>query len=234
MKLTYMPLFPNLKEGLRLSNANLKPLQQTMAMTMDMTIESSLPSSSSPSLSELKSLSLFRMQDIESLSEDWLQNLTSLKYLEIWACPRLKSLSRFIQLLTSLKKLEIGDFEEVDLICDESDNGTQWVSHLQEIRLSIFPHLETLPKWIGNLKLLRSLKIDEYPNLTSLPEWIGDLTSLQKTEIYLCLKLTSLPEGMSNLCSLQSLEIINCPKLKESCREQIGEDWSKIAHIPIF
>ncbi|XP_050274023.1 putative disease resistance protein RGA1 [Quercus robur] len=238
VKLTCMPLFPNLKEGLILSNANLKPLQQTMAMTMDMIIESSLPSSSSssssPPLSKLKSLSLFRMQDIESLSDDWLQNLTSLEYLEIWACPRLKSLSRFMQSLTSLKKLEIGDFEEVDLICDESDNSTKWDTNLQEIRLSIFPHLDSLPKCIGNLKSLQSLKIDEWPNLTSLPEWIGDLTSLQKIEIYLCPKLTSLPEGMRNLRSLQSLEIINCPKLKESCQEKIGEDWPKIAHIPIF
>jgi hypothetical protein len=46
--LTSMPLFPNLQEKLNLSNASVKPLQQTMAMT------SSLPSSSSsPSLSSL-------------------------------------------------------------------------------------------------------------------------------------------------------------------------------------
>lgn len=238
MKLACMPLFPYLEEGLILSNANLKPLQETMAMTMHMAKNSSLPSSSSSSspapLSKLKLLSLFRMQDIESLSEDWLQNLTSLEYLKIWVCPRLRSLSRFIQLLTSLKKLEIGDCEEVDLLCDESDNGTQWVTSLQELRLSLLPHLMTLPKWIGNLKLLQSLKIDECPNLTSLPEWIGNLTSLQKLEVYLCPKLTSLPEGVRNLSLLQSLEIINCSHLNERCQKDVGKDWPKIARVPII
>ena len=229
MRLTCMPLFPNLEEELILSNANLKPLQQTMEMTMNMTTASSLSSSSSPPLSNLKSLSLFYMQDIESLSEDWLQKLTSLECLHIWMCPRLKFLSRSMQLLTSLKKLEIGDCEEVDLINDKSDNGTKWLTSLQELRLTNFPCLLTLPEWIGNLKLLQILKIDNFPKLISLPEWIGNLKSLQKLEIYLCPELTSLSEGMHKLVSLQCLEIIDCPHLKERC---LSKAW--LARVPNF
>ena len=232
MRLTCMPLFPNLEEGLILSNANLKPLQQTVEMTMNMTTASSLYSSSSLPLSNLKSLSLFYMQDIESLSEDWLQKLTSLECLHIWMCPRLKFLSRSMQLLTSLKKLEIGDCEEVDLINDKSDNGTKWLTRLQELRLTNFPCLLTLPEWIGNLKLLQILKIDNFPKLISLPEWIGNLKSLQKLEIYLCPELTSLPEGMRKLVSLQCLEIIYCPHLKERCQKEMSEAW--LARVPIF
>ena len=249
--LTCMPLFPSLEDKLVLSNASLKPLQQTMNMTG----ASLLPSS--PPLSKLKYFSLIRMQDIESLPEEWLQNLTSLEYLKIWACPRLKSLSRFTH-LTSLKRLEIWECEEVDLFGNESDNGTQCVTTLQVIKISNVPHLITLPEWIGNFTSLQRLKINECPNLTSLPEGINkltslqnieifrcpnlkslpegisDLTSLQRLEINECPNLTSLPEGMHRLTSLQSLRINNCPHLKERCLERIGEDWPKIAHIPFF
>ena len=249
--LTCMPLFPSLEDKLVLSNASLKPLQQTMNMTG----ASLLPSS--PPLSKLKYFSLIRMQDIESLPEEWLQNLTSLEYLKIWACPRLKSLSRFTH-LTSLKRLEIWECEEVDLFGNESDNGTQCVTTLQVIKISNVPHLITLPEWIGNFTSLQRLKINECPNLTSLPEGINkltslqnieifrcpnlkslpegisDLTSLQRLEINECPNLASLPEGMHRLTSLQSLRINNCPHLKERCLERIGEDWPKIAHIPFF
>ncbi len=81
-----------------------------------------------------------------------------------------------MQLLTSLKKLEIGDCKELDLFNDECDDGTQWVTSLEELKIS---NLMALPWCIGNLTLLQSLKIDECPNLTSLPEWIGYLTSLR-------------------------------------------------------
>uniref|UniRef100_A0A2N9FMZ9 NB-ARC domain-containing protein n=1 Tax=Fagus sylvatica TaxID=28930 RepID=A0A2N9FMZ9_FAGSY len=96
--LTCMPLFPYLEENLILWNTSFKPLQETMAMTMNMSATSSLPSSSSssPPLSKLKSLTLYGIQDVESLPEELLQNLASLEDLKIWECPRLKSLPRFM------------------------------------------------------------------------------------------------------------------------------------------
>ena len=130
--LTCMPLFPYLEDMLALSNASSKPMQQTMAMMTNMTEASFLPSS--PPLSKLKYLSLVRMQDIESQPEEWLQNMTSLTYLKIWSCPRLKYLSRFMQHLTSLKRLEIRECEEVNLFSDESDNDTHSVTTLESVQ----------------------------------------------------------------------------------------------------
>uniref|UniRef100_A0A2N9GAM0 Rx N-terminal domain-containing protein n=1 Tax=Fagus sylvatica TaxID=28930 RepID=A0A2N9GAM0_FAGSY len=110
--LTCMPLFPYLEENVELINTSFKPLQETMAMTMNMSATSSLSSSSSssPPLSKLKSLTLEGIQDVESLPEELLQNLASLESLTIRKCHRLKSQPRIMQHLTSLKKLDIGDF----------------------------------------------------------------------------------------------------------------------------
>uniref|UniRef100_A0A2N9FZJ5 NB-ARC domain-containing protein n=1 Tax=Fagus sylvatica TaxID=28930 RepID=A0A2N9FZJ5_FAGSY len=213
--LTCMPLFPYLEEKLELVNTSLKPLQETMAMTMNMSATSSLPSSSSssPPLTKLKSLDLSSIQDVESLPEKLLQNLASLEYLMIRECPRLKSLPRFMQHLTSLKKLDIWKCKELDLFSEESDDGTQCVTTLQELNISVDHRLITLPKGIGNVTPLQRLIIWFCPNLTSLPEGIGNLTSLKSLDIYHCPNLTSLLEGIGNLTSLQILEISECPKL---------------------
>ena len=153
--------------------------------------------------------------------------------LKIWGCPRLKSLPRFMQHLTSLKVLNIGKREELDLFSEESDDGTQCVT-IQELGISVVHCLITLPKWIGNITPLQSLYIWVFPNLTALFEGIGNLTSVRHLHIVGCPNLTSVPEGIGNLTSLRTLRIINCPHLKERYQRGIGEDWHKIAHIPLF
>jgi hypothetical protein len=62
-----------------------------------------------------------------------------------------------MQILTSIKKLEIGDCEELDLFND--DDGTQWITSLQELKISNFPCLMALPEWIGNLRSVQNLQI---------------------------------------------------------------------------
>ena len=106
-KLTCMPLFPTLVE-LSLNDASLKPLQQTMAMTMNTAGASSLPFSSPP-LSKLKNLYLSKVQGVESLPKEWLQNLPSLEKLDISELPTLTFINRTMQRLISHKKLKISD-----------------------------------------------------------------------------------------------------------------------------
>ncbi|KAF3633669.1 putative polygalacturonase-like [Capsicum annuum] len=83
---------------------------------------------------------------------------------------------------------------------------------LQTIRVSRCPHLEWLPKDIGNLISLRHLHITT--NQASFPDKaIGCLPSLRSLYIRSCKNLVSLSEDLLHLTSLRTLAIIGCPRL---------------------
>jgi hypothetical protein len=89
-KLTSMPPFPYIKESLKLSFTSSKVLQQTMKMGTRQRASTATTSTSSSScfpLSQLQSLELTEVNDLESLPEEWLGNLTSLQRLVIRGCP---------------------------------------------------------------------------------------------------------------------------------------------------
>ena len=87
-------------------------------------------------LSQLQILGLSRMNDFESLPEEWLRNLVSLRQLSIEWCDELVSLP-WIGTLTSLQTLDI-------MGC---------------------PNLTSLPQEIRNLTSLKELRIRRCPLL---------------------------------------------------------------------
>ena len=173
-----------------------------MPLQETLAMASLLPPSSP--LSKLKIMTLAFREDEVPLLDDWPSNLMSLKKLKISGCPGLTSLSEVVLYLTSLHSLA---FQEL-------------------------PKLESLPASLQHLTNLQNLYIINCPSLTILPEWISKLTSLETLGIDKCPNLTPLPNELQCLRSLQRLKIANCPRLAKRCEKGIGEDWSKIAHIP--
>ena len=241
-KLNSMPRFPNLEE-LVLQNARLKPLVETVMM-IDMAGPNSpkkalttltfsfstLASSSFSRLSDLKSLSISRMDDLEYLPKECLQNLTSLKKLELLFCPRLKSVSPVLQYLSSLEHLQIENCNEFDL----SNCGLQWeaLGSLNSLLIGEIPKLIALPKELIYVQTLTDLRIRKCSNLVALLERMDSFSSLQHLSIVECPNLVSLPEGMGKLTSLQALKISGSSLVSQKCKREIGKDWPKIKHIP--
>ncbi|KAL0006767.1 hypothetical protein SO802_008269 [Lithocarpus litseifolius] len=242
--LTSLPPFPYLEESLILDEVSLKALQQTIAMNL-----------SSP-FCKLKSMTLIDIEDAEALPDEWMSNLISLKKLYIRGGPKLKSLSLAVPHLTSLESLAIHDCELFDSISDLGDDGIGW-QHLKCLSFLCYlsvPNLKSIPSGLQQVTALRMLKIFNCPNLTifpeltsvvyleisdctnltSIPDGISNLTSLEELRISSCPNLISLPDGMRSLKSLQKLIIELCPDLEKRCEKGIGEDWFKIAHVPVI
>nr|XP_023898615.1 putative disease resistance protein RGA1 [Quercus suber] len=112
-----------------------------------------------PPLSQLRELNLSQMVDFESLPEEWLRNLVSLRQLEIYfcdglvslpwigsltslqtlyirRCPNLTSLPQEIRNLTSLKELIIRDCPLLGQRC-KRQIGEDWpfIAHVPFIRV---------------------------------------------------------------------------------------------------
>lgn len=149
-------------------------------------------------------------------------------------CSNLPSLGR----LPSLKFLNIIGMNEVleinSLFCGEQGNQNQHSYPVLE-NLS-FNSMSKLVKWTeirtGDFPCLLNLSIVSCPKINCLPS-LSPLNSLKHLEISYCPELSCLPDGTLPF-KLESLMIKDCPKLKGRCSRYEGEDWPKIAHVPVF
>jgi Leucine-rich repeat (LRR) protein/uridine kinase len=205
-----LPLFPSFPSlsSLCIKGCPIRSIMGDVALGSQTT-----PSSSSPfsTLSKLKHLSLYFLEELEYMPVEWLQNLTSLEILNIWECPKLQiSISPLFEHLAALEDMRISNCKK--LISNEDEEGVQYLGRTTLRRLDIrnVKSLVSLPRELRHATALKWLEIENCPSLESLPEWIADLTSLQTLKIYCC------------------------RRLEERCKERKGKDWLKIAHIPNF
>ncbi|KAF2319539.1 hypothetical protein GH714_016871 [Hevea brasiliensis] len=125
--LTLMPTFPSLDIELDLSNANIRPLHQTLKMKIMTATASTLPSTSSSvtaSFPKLKSLYLEEIEGLSSLPGEWMQNLISLENLTVSDLSSLVSLPRELQYVTTLQRLTIFGCSNLTALPDWMGNLT--------------------------------------------------------------------------------------------------------------
>ncbi|XP_077239367.1 putative disease resistance protein RGA3 [Tasmannia lanceolata] len=176
------------------------------------------------SLTSLKKLVIRECPQLHSLFPDDENNdyglPTTLNTLEIFSCLNIKSLTKGMQSLTSLKNLVIRECPQLhSLFLDDENNDHRLPTTLNTLDISTFPNLKSLPKWMQSLlPCLKELKIKDCPQLHSL--FLDDEnndhglpTTLNYLEISSCPNLKSLPKGMQSLTSLRNLIINSCPQL---------------------
>ncbi|XP_057498290.1 putative disease resistance protein At3g14460 [Actinidia eriantha] len=201
----------------------------------------------------LDKLDLRNCPEIESFPEGGLPS--NLRQLRISNCKKLVNRRRKwgLQRLPSLRDFHLEDDEDVGDSFPEDGLLPSTLTILSIVNLS---NLKSLNK--RGFQLLCSLKeliIREYSQLLSLPEegfptslellWIGQCpqlrslpeeglpASLKTLRISDCPQLQALPEkGLPP--SLSELTIRDCPLLKPRCQRDRGDDWHKIAHIPVI
>ncbi|CAO2819533.1 unnamed protein product [Amaranthus hypochondriacus] len=183
----------------------------------------------------LQQLSLLEIFESELLStsslEQVFKKLSSLQKLGFSNCQSLTSISKGVEVLTTLTSLYLEHSNELEL--SPNEDGMPWkaLKNLRLLEIRAIPKLLDLPSGLQNLVNLRFLKISYNDNLVELPEWIGSLQCLEFMRLYGCPKLTSLPEGFRKLTTLNALYIEACEGLTERCRGPNGRDWPKIQHI---
>ncbi|GAB2226399.1 hypothetical protein Droror1_Dr00022203 [Drosera rotundifolia] len=181
-----------------------------------------------------------------------LHSFQSLQTLTIEDCDSVEYFPAIDTLPSSLTHLTINNFVNLKRL---DGIGLQSLTRLEELWIESCPQLhaiaeEGLPGSLVHLLIVSCDSLECYPhgllqnsltklsiefclNLKRLDGFgLRSLTCLQKLDICYCPQLEFMPaEGFP--CSLTELTISDChPSLKERCREHIGQDWPKIAHIP--
>ncbi|XP_059653971.1 putative disease resistance protein RGA4 isoform X2 [Cornus florida] len=173
--LASMPILQPCLEELELNEVSKKLVEQELMMTLvsptpltnstTTTFTDIVGTSSSSShlpLSNLKSMSLWNIQDLGDDNDmQFPQGLRNLRNLSICFIPELVSLPVGLQHLTTLQTLQIKSCH----------------------------NLKTLPEWIGNLTSLERLEIEFCCELTSLSDGMRQLTALQQLTITYCAKV---------------------------------------------
>ncbi|KAF7147090.1 hypothetical protein RHSIM_Rhsim03G0031500 [Rhododendron simsii] len=171
---------------------------------------------------------------LKALPEQMHTLLPSLQSFYVNFCPEIESFPEG-RLPSKLNCLDISGCKK--LVGGRGDWGLHTLPSLRQFTLSgleseyaleSFPEEGLLPSTLTNLGLFH------LQNLKSLNRrGLQLLFSLKYLYIGKCPQLKSLP-GERLPTSLFVLRIADCPLLKPRCRQEEGEDWHKVAHVPVI
>ncbi|KAF9594118.1 hypothetical protein IFM89_027466 [Coptis chinensis] len=155
-----------------------------------------------------------------------LENFSTIRNLKIWRCGGLKSMTEGLQNLTSLSELMVCNCQSLKSL---SESSLQHLTALQTLKLWGCPELEIMSVDFQHLISLRDLELRWLPQLTSLPEEIQHVHRLQTLDIRDCENLRKLPDWLLELPALTSLRVLQChPELHRRC-----EDWNRIPNLRV-
>ncbi|RHN51411.1 putative leucine-rich repeat domain, L domain-containing protein [Medicago truncatula] len=178
------------------------------------------------SLSSLQKLYISCCGNLESIPN---MSSSSLQVLGFALCNSLKSLPQSTTALTSLQRLQIHYCPKLILPANMN-----MLTSLRKVTIMGADKRRRLYNGLEHIPSLENLSLTDFPFLRSLPDWLGNTLSLQKLEISKFPVLTSLPDNFEQLENLQKLSIDRCPGLENRLDSRTGEDWYKIAHVPNF
>ncbi|KAG5579539.1 hypothetical protein H5410_050166 [Solanum commersonii] len=185
----------------------------------------SLPSGGLHHLTGLTDLGIgpfSEMVDFEAfqLIFNGIQQLLSLRRLNLWGHLHWDSLPYQLMQLSSLTGIHIYDFK-IEALPHRFGNLTSLES-LGLTRCKRLRHVDfsdAMPK-------LRYLSMNDCPLLEALSDGLGNLASLEDVTLQNCEKLERLPsrDSMRRLTNLGYLHIYGCPRLEESCTNRSGRN----------
>ncbi|KAL3519055.1 hypothetical protein ACH5RR_021644 [Cinchona calisaya] len=189
----------------------------------------SLPSEMLESRTSLWTLNVLKCPNLASFQID-LQQLPSLVFLSLFKCPKLTTIPKGFDHVSSLSELYVGPF--MDSTAEFEILSALSSSSVRKLSLHGWPHSVSLPEQLQYLTGLAALDLHGF-GMEALPNWLGDLVSLQELSLSSCKKLRYLP-SMRSLAKLRSLRIFHCPLLRERCTPWRGtnSEWAKVSHIP--
>ncbi|KAH9689095.1 hypothetical protein KPL70_015350 [Citrus sinensis] len=171
----------------------------------------------------LKELRIYQYRGRRNVvPKNWVMSLTNLRDLRLIDCRNCEHLPPLGK-LPSLEDLYIVGMQSVKRVGNEflgveSDTDGSSVIAFPKLKELMFRNMEELEEWDFGTAIKGEIII--MPRLSSLIIWS-------------CRKLKALPDHLLQKSTLQNLEILGeCPILQERYREETGEDWPKIRHIP--
>ena len=184
--------------------------------------------------STLEQLSFWKCAQLESIPGKMLQNLTSLRLLNICNCPELVSSTEAF-LNSNLKFLAISECQNMKRPLSEW--GLYTLTSLTHFMIcGPFPDVISFSDDETLLFLptsLQDLQIINFQNLKSIASMgLQSLVSLETLVLESCPKLGSVVPNEGLPPTLAGLQIKDCPILKKRFMKDKGKDWHKIAHIP--